>query len=79
MIESVKKYGNIEIKDYTDGFKQYTSKWYTIDQYYREFIQYYREVKQNRVLFSLYTLVHKIYSNSWLFNLSNKWQQLIDE
>ena len=35
-------------------------------------------MKQNRVLFSLYTLVHKIYSNSWLFNLSNKWQQLID-
>ena len=23
--------------------------------------------------------MHKIYSNSWLFNLSNKWQQLIDE
>ena len=79
LIESVKKYENIEIKDYTDGFKQYTSKWYTIDQYYREFIQYYREVKQNRVLSSLYALVHKIYSNSWLFNLSNKWQQLIDE
>jgi uncharacterized protein (TIGR02687 family) len=79
LIESVKKYENIEIKDYADGFKQYTSKWYTIDQYYREFIQYYRQVKQNRVLSSLYELVHKIYSNSCLFNLSNKWQQLIDE
>lgn len=78
LIEGVKRYGDIEIKDYSDGFKQYTSKWYTIDQYYREFIQYYREAKQNRVLSSLYEWVHKIYSNSWLLNLSNKWQQFID-
>ena len=78
LIEGVKRHEDIEVKDYNDGFKQYTTKWYIIDQYYREFIQYYREVKQNRVLSSLYEWVHKIYSNSWLFNLSNKWQKFID-
>ncbi|MFA5639973.1 MAG: BREX-1 system phosphatase PglZ type A [Bacteroidales bacterium] len=78
LIEDVKRYENIEIKSYNDGFKQYTTRWYTVDQCYREFIQYYREVKQNRVLASLYEWVHKIYSNNWLINLSNKWQQFID-
>ena len=48
LIEGVKRYEDIEVKDY-DGFKQYT-KWYIIDQYYREFIQYYREVKQNETI-----------------------------
>ena len=79
LIDEVKQNKKITIADYNDGFKQYTSKWYLTDMYYRMFIQYYRETTQNGVLSSLYKLIHKIYSNTWLPNLSEKWQGVIDK
>lgn len=79
LIDEVKNNQKIQISDYQDGFKQYTTKWYLIDQYYRLFIQYYREANQNSVLSSLYNKIHKVYSNSWLLNLSNNWQNVIDK
>jgi len=79
LMEEVKQNNKITIADYNEGFKLYTTKWYQIDMYYRLFIQYYRETNQNGVLSSLYQLVHKIYSNTWLPNLSEKWQTVIDK
>lgn len=79
LIEDVKRFERIELDDWQDGFDRYTTHWYTIDRCYREFIQYYREVNQNRVLFSLYEWVHKNYSNTWLINLSSSWQHFIDK
>ncbi|GAB2498756.1 BREX-1 system phosphatase PglZ type A [Algoriphagus taiwanensis] len=78
LIESVKRNQEIKIRDYEDGFKQYTDKWFQMDQYYRLFLQNYRETSQNNALNSLYQRVHKIYSNTWLLKLSEKWQEVID-
>lgn len=79
LVESVKRNQEIKIRDYEDGFKQYTEKWYQMDQNYRLFLQNYRETSQNNALNALYQRVHKIYSNTWLLRLSDKWQEVIDQ
>jgi len=79
LMDEVKANSNISIADYNEGFKRYTTNWYQIDMYYRLFIQHYRETIQNSVLSSLYQLIHKIYSNTWLPALSEKWQTVIDK
>lgn len=79
LMEEVKQNKNIQIADYMDGFNKYTSKWYLIDQYYRLFLQHYRETNQNNVLHELFKKVHKVYSNTWLLELSDKWQGVIDK
>jgi uncharacterized protein (TIGR02687 family) len=79
LIDEVRSNKSIKIEDYTDGFKKYTQKWYIIDQYYRLFIEHYRATKQNSVLNALYQKVHKAYSNSWLLELSDKWQAVIEK
>ncbi len=79
LIDAVRSNNSIKIEDYADGFKKYTEKWYVIDQYYRLFIEYYRATKQNSVLNSLYQKVHKAYSNTWLLELGDKWQAVIEK
>ncbi|HRX24962.1 MAG TPA: BREX-1 system phosphatase PglZ type A [Chitinophagales bacterium] len=76
--DEVQEQGKITIADYQEGFAKYTSSWYLIDQYYRRFIEYYRLINQNAVLSQLFERVHKIYSNSWLPQLSQAWQQVTD-
>jgi len=53
LTDAVNRYKELSIEDYNDGFRKYTSEWYLVDQYYRLFIQYYREVNQNAVLSEL--------------------------
>lgn len=79
LTDAVNRYRELAIEDYNDGFRKYTSEWYLVDQYYRLFIQYYREVNQNAVLSELFERVHKIYSNTWLPKLGHKWQEVIDK
>lgn len=79
ILKEIKSHRNIKIEDYQDGFKKYTEQWFLIDQYYRLFIENYRETKQNSVLNSLFQEVHKAYSNTWLMELSDKWQSVIDK
>ena len=78
LFKDIAKHNNVKFVDYPDGFAQYTDKLYLVDQYYRKFIQYYRQSSQNSVLISLYKKVHKAYSNTWLLKLSDAWQEVID-
>ncbi len=78
ILAEIKSNRNIKIEDYQDGFRKYTEQWFLIDQYYRLFIEKYRETKQNSVLNSLYQKIHKAYSNTWLLELSGKWQAVLD-
>jgi uncharacterized protein (TIGR02687 family) len=79
LTDAVNRYKELSIEDYNNGFRKYTTEWYLVDQYYRLFIQYYREVNQNAVLSELFERVHKIYSNTWLPKLGHKWQEVIDK
>lgn len=78
LLSGIAQQQHFKIDSFEEGISLYTNSWYKIDQYYRRFIQSYRETNQNTVLNSLYQKVHRAYSNSWLLNLSNKWQELID-
>ena len=79
LIEDVSKNKNIQIESYQDGILNYTEQWYLIDKYYRLFLQYYRETNQNNVLNTLYQKVNKVYSNTWLLELSDCWQDVMDK
>lgn len=79
LIDAIRKSKTISIDSYEDGILNYTENWYQIDQYYRLFLQYYRETNQNSGLNALYQRVNKIYSNTWLLELSNRWQETIDK
>lgn len=79
LIDAIRKNKTISIDSYEDGITNYTENWYQIDQYYRLFLQYYREANQNSGLNALYQRVNKIYSNTWLLELSNRWQETIDK
>ena len=60
------------------GFSTYTSAYYKIDQYYRQFISLVRQVEVNQELKPLFIEVEKLYSNNWLPKLSFQWQQVIE-
>ncbi len=79
LIEDVGKNKAIQIESYQDGILNYTEQWYLIDKYYRLFLQYYRETNQNNVLNTLYQKVNKVYSNTWLLELSDRWQEVMDK
>ncbi|GEM50825.1 alkaline phosphatase [Empedobacter brevis NBRC 14943 = ATCC 43319] len=63
---------------YEDGFAFYTKEGYKADMYYRKFMFHYRLTNNNGFRI-LYEEVHKWYSNSWMFKLSENWQSLINK
>ena len=78
LLQEVEKYENITIESYQNGLESYTRYWYKLDQYYRKFIQHYKETNQNNVLHGLNFFVHRAYSNTWLPKLSVAWQGVIE-
>lgn len=79
LLESVQNAEPLTIANFDEGLKQYTDDWFKIDQNYRLFIEQYRATNQNNVLNPLYKEVNKAYSNNWLLNISDTWQQTLDE
>ncbi|MFV0188491.1 BREX-1 system phosphatase PglZ type A [Empedobacter falsenii] len=63
---------------YEDGFAFYTNEGYKADMYYRKFMYHYRLTNNNGFRI-LYEEVHKWYTNSWMFKLSENWQSLINK
>ena len=61
-----------------DGFSKYATVFYNADLLYRKFIYHYGEARQNGVLKDLFDKVEKIYSNTFLLKLNDKWQSFID-
>lgn len=67
-----------EFSSMEEAFSQYTESLYKMDTLYRKYILYYKKAFQNNILSPLYDKVEKIYSNQFLLNLNDKFQQLID-
>ena len=78
MITLIRKIEKAKVESFTDGINSYVQHLYKIDYYYRNYIHHYRSAKQNKVLQPLTEKVEKVYSNDWLVNHGNKWQQVID-
>ncbi|HEV7330932.1 MAG TPA: BREX-1 system phosphatase PglZ type A [Flavisolibacter sp.] len=79
LVQFIRKHEKLRIPDFETGLEQYASSWYEADQRYRKFIEYYRETGQNNVLNNLYQHINKAYNNSWLLNLGNCWQEVMDK
>jgi uncharacterized protein (TIGR02687 family) len=79
LLDKIERLDKILISSFEEGIENYIRDWYQIDQQYRTFIEYYRETKQNNVLSPFYHEVNKAYTNNWLLNLSDAWQNVIDK
>lgn len=79
LIQLVRKHAKTKYTNFNQGVESYTSKLYAIDYAYRKFIYYYRQSNQNRILAQLADKIQKVYSNDWLLNYNNNWQNNINE
>ena len=68
----------LEIPSPADGFKLYVSRYYRLDQLYRQFIFHASASEQKDLLAPLLDKVEKFYSNQYLFKLGNLWQEKLD-
>lgn len=68
-----------DLNNLEKGFELYASLYYKVDQYYRQFIYLLRKVGHSSLLQALYQEVEKIYSNRWLLDLSDQWQQCVEK
>jgi uncharacterized protein (TIGR02687 family) len=69
----------LSMENLGDGVKKYSSKWYELDQYYRQFIYHSQQSGQSTMMEELLTKIENLYVNNFLLPLNNQWQKLIDE
>ena len=65
---------NIDFKNSLEGWRNYTSKYYILDTYYRKFFYFYQKLSSASDLTQLAEKLEKIYTNSYLYDLSKNWQ-----
>ena len=58
----------------SDGVKRYVSNWYKLDQLYRKFIYHMQRSGHASLLSELYEAVENRYTNNFLLNLNDAWQ-----
>jgi len=62
-----------------DGIEQYVRVWHQFDQRYRAFIHHVRRSGQTTLFDPLAEQVQNLYSNTYLLQLNNQWQVLVDD
>ncbi|MGQ1787993.1 BREX-1 system phosphatase PglZ type A [Saccharicrinis sp. GN24d3] len=78
LIALIRKYSSTQYESLSEGVEHYTKLLYRVDSVYRKFIFSYRRTNQNKILSELFDQVEKVYSNDWLLQFTNNWQQVID-
>lgn len=75
------KINEIELRIHTleDGVKSYTDSWFIVDQYYRKFLFFSKNVSNSDLLSKVNTKVENAYSNNFLLKLNDRWQNLVDK
>lgn len=68
-----------EVFSVGNGIDNYTNHWYKIDQYYRKFLYHLKTSGQVSGFEKLVEDVENLYSNKYLLNLNDNWQQQIDK
>lgn len=64
---------------FDDALARYRHEWFRIDQLYRQFSHAYRTIEGPSPLSPLRELVEKRYTNTYVYQLGNAWQQKVDE
>ncbi len=69
---------NVGMQSFDDGLERYRREWFRIDQLYRQFVYATRTAEYPRPLEALRELVEKRYTNKYVYELGNAWQQQVD-
>ncbi len=70
---------NLVIESFDDGLERYRREWFRIDQLYRRFIFAARTAEYPTPLEALREQVEKRYTNKFVYELGNAWQQQVDQ
>lgn len=68
----------LSMQSFDDGLERYRTRWYRIDQLYRQFTQAARSAEHSGPIEALRKHVEPLYSNKYLQALGAAWQQQVD-
>jgi uncharacterized protein (TIGR02687 family) len=70
---------NLAMQTFDDGLERYRREWFRIDQLYRQFTHAYRTFEGPHPLEPVREQVEKRYTNKFVYELGNAWQQQVDQ
>lgn len=70
---------NFVAQSFDDALERYRREWFRIDQLYRQFTFAYRTYEGPHPLGPLREQVEKRYTNTFVYELGNSWQQKVDD
>jgi uncharacterized protein (TIGR02687 family) len=70
---------NLGVQSFDDGLERYRRELFRIDQLYRQFVYATRRAEYPKPLEALRELVEKRYTNKYVYELGNAWQQQVDQ
>jgi uncharacterized protein (TIGR02687 family) len=70
---------DLGIQSFDDGLDRYRREWFRIDQLYRQFVFAARTAEYPKPLEALREQVEKRYTNKFVYELGNAWQQHVDQ
>ena len=69
---------DLAVQSFDDGLERYRREWFRIDQLYRQFVYATRMAEYPILLEALREQVEKRYTNKFVYELGNAWQQKVD-
>ncbi len=69
---------NLQVESLHDGIKHYSTTWYLIDQLYRKYVYHSKQSGQSSLLEQLSKRIEDLYTNSFLLQVNDNWQQKVD-
>ena len=70
---------DLGMQSFDDGLQRYRREWFRIDQLYRQFVYAARTAEYPKPLEALREQVEKRYTNKFVYELGNAWQQQVDQ
>ncbi len=70
---------DLAMQSFDNGLERYRREWFRIDQLYRQFIVAARTAEYPKPLEALREQVEKRYTNKYVYELGNAWQQQVDQ
>ncbi|MEV1130553.1 BREX-1 system phosphatase PglZ type A [Agromyces sp. NPDC049794] len=70
---------DVGVQSFDDGLERYRREWFRIDQHYRQFIFAARTAEYPKPLEALREQVEKRYTNKFVYEVGNAWQQQVDQ
>jgi len=69
---------DLRIESMEGGFTKYVSAWFRFDQLYRQFVFHCRKAGRITLVQDLAEQVENIYTNRFLLDVNDRWQQMVD-